>query len=416
MPSTVDQAASRRKFLQFLAASPFFAASDLAAFASEQPSRLPDPMVWAPRTLDKLISSPKEAINVFDFEPVMQKNVPPAHFGYMASGLDDEVTLRANRECFLKFQLRPRRLVDVSKVDMSTDLLGVKFNSPIIIAPTGGHRGYHPDGEEGVARAAKIGDHLQILSTQATTSIKDVIAARGKPIWYQLYATNKFEVAQHHVQSAERQGALAVAVTVDRSGGRNQETFLRLAKIDTRDCMSCHETGSLAAQQRNKPMYEGADLSGLRNIQSSAMSWDYIKRIRDATKLKMVLKGILAWEDAKIAAENGIDAIIVSNHGGRSDEAGRSTIDSLPEIIEASGSMPVLIDSGFRRGTDIVKALCMGAKGVAIGRPYLWGLGAFGQPGVERVLELLRAELLAAMQQVGAPSLKQLVPAMVRRA
>jgi len=416
MPSTVDQAASRRKFLQFLAASPFFAASDLAAFASEQPSRLPDPMVWAPRTLDKLISSPKEAINVFDFEPVMQKNVPPAHFGYMASGLDDEVTLRANREGFLKFQLRPRRLVDVSKVDMSTDLLGVKFDSPIIIAPTGGHRGYHPDGEEGVARAAKIGDHLQILSTQATTSIKDVIAARGKPIWYQLYATNKFEVAQHHVQSAERQGALAVAVTVDRSGGRNQETFLRLAKIDTRDCMSCHETGSLAAQQRNKPMYEGADLSGLRNIQSSAMSWDYLKRIRDATKLKMVLKGILAWEDAKIAAENGIDAIIVSNHGGRSDEAGRSTIDSLPEIIEASGSMPVLIDSGFRRGTDIVKALCMGAKGVAIGRPYLWGLGAFGQPGVERVLELLRAELLAAMQQVGAPSLKQLVPAMVRRA
>ncbi len=416
MPSTVDQAASRRKFLQFLAASPFFAASDLAAFASEQPSRLPDPMVWAPRTLDKLISSPKEAINVFDFEPVMQKNVPPAHFGYMASGLDDEVTLRANREGFLKFQLRPRRLVDVSKVDMSTDLLGVKFDSPIIIAPTGGHRGYHPDGEEGVAKAAKIGDHLQILSTQATTSIKDVIAARGKPIWYQLYATNKFEVAQHHVQSAERQGALAVAVTVDRSGGRNQETFLRLAKIDTRDCMSCHETGSLAAQQRNKPMYEGADLSGLRNIQSSAMSWDYLKRIRDATKLKMVLKGILAWEDAKIAAENGIDAIIVSNHGGRSDEAGRSTIDSLPEIIEASGSMPVLIDSGFRRGTDIVKALCMGAKGVAIGRPYLWGLGAFGQPGVERVLELLRAELLAAMQQVGAPSLKQLVPAMVRRA
>ncbi len=243
-----------------------------------------------------------------------------------------------------------------------------------------------------------------------------MIAARGKPIWYQLYATNKFEVAQHHVQSAERQGALAVAVTVDRSGGRNQETFLRLAKIDTRDCMSCHDTSSLATQQQNKPIYEGADLSGLRNIQSSAMSWDYIKRIRDVTKMKMVLKGILAWEDAKIAAENGIDAIIVSNHGGRSDEAGRSTIDSLPEIIEASGSMPVLIDSGFRRGTDIVKALCMGAKGVAIGRPYLWGLGAFGQPGVERVLELLRAELLAAMQQLGAPSLKQLVPAMVRRA
>ena len=171
---------ARRKFLQFLAASPLFAASDLAAFASERPGLLPDPMIWAPRTLDKLISSPKEAINVFDFEPVMAKNVPPAHFGYMTSGVDDDVTLRANREGFSKYQLRPRRLVDVSKVDMSVDLLGMKFDSPIIIAPTGGHRGYHPDGEEGVARAAKTGDHLQILSTQATTSVKDTIAARGR--------------------------------------------------------------------------------------------------------------------------------------------------------------------------------------------------------------------------------------------
>jgi 4-hydroxymandelate oxidase len=205
-------------------------------------------------------------------------------------------------------------------------------------------------------------------------------------------------------------------VTVDRSGGRNQETLFRLQRTDQRQCSDCHDNSTLASAQISKPMYDGVDLSGLRNIQSSAMSWDYIKRLREVTKMKMVLKGILAWEDAKIAADSGIDAIIVSNHGGRSDEAGRSTIDSLPEIIEASGSMPVLIDSGFRRGTDIVKALCMGAKGVAVGRPYLWGLGAFGEPGVERVLELLRIELLAAMQQVGAPSLKQLVPAMVRRA
>jgi isopentenyl diphosphate isomerase/L-lactate dehydrogenase-like FMN-dependent dehydrogenase len=154
---------------------------------------------------------------------------------------------------------------------------------------------------------------------------------------------------------------------------------------------------------------------GITSIQASAMTWDYIKRIRDATKMKMVLKGILAWEDAKLAAANGIDGIIVSNHGGRAGDNGRSTIDALPEIIEAAGPMPVLIDSGFRRGTDIVKALCMGAKGVAVGRPYLWGLGAFGQPGVERVLELLRTELRAAMQQVGAPSIKHLVPTMVKR-
>ena len=373
---TIDPRTSRRHFLQFLAASPFYASSTLAAYAAETPSRLPDPMIWAPRDLDHLIATPKEASSVFDFEPVMHKNVPPGHFGYMASGIDDEVTLRANREAFLKFQLRPRRLVDVSKVDMSADILGVKYSTPIIVAPTGGHKAYHADGEIGVAKAAKAGNHLMILSTQASTSIEDVTAARGQPIWYQLYASNKFELAKHHVQRAEKAGALAVAVTVDRNGGRNQETLFRLQRTDPRHCTDCHDNSTLASAQISKPMYDGADLSGLTNIQSSAMSWDYIKRLRDVTKMKMVLKGIQAWEDAKIAADSGIDAIIVSNHGGRADEAGRSTIDSLPEIIEASGNMPVLIDSGFRRGTDIVKALCMGAKGVAVGRPYLWGLGA----------------------------------------
>jgi 4-hydroxymandelate oxidase len=409
-----DQTTSRRRFLQFLAASPLLATSDLAAMATEAPSRLPDPMIWAPRNLDKLITSPKEAINIFDFEPVAAKNIPPAHFGYMTGGVNDDVTLRANREGFLKFQLRPRRLVDVSKVDMSADILGVKYQSPIFLSPSGGHKGYHPDGEIGVASAAKTGDHLMILSTQATTSVKDVIGARGRPIWSQLYATNKFEVAKHHVQSMEAQGSIAIAVTVDSKSRRVQEQALRMRALDKRECSSCHDDSSLAANYRDRPMYDGADLSGLTSISSSAMTWDYIKRLRDVTKLKMVLKGIMAWEDAKIAADSGIDAIIVSDHGGRADDNGRSTIEALGEIIEVAGTMPVLVDSGFRRGTDIVKALCMGAKGVGIGRPYLWGLGAFGEAGVERALELLRLELLAAMQQVGAPSLKQLVPAMVK--
>ena len=418
MTLIVDQATSRRRFLKFLAASPLFAGTGLSALAEEGmfPERQPDPFVWAPRDYAHLISSPSEALDVFDFEPVMHKNVPPAHFGYMASGVDDDVTLRANREGFLKFQLRPRRLVDVSKIDMTTEILGQKYASPIVIAPTGGHKAYNPDGEEGVARAAKAGDHLMILSTQASTSVADVIAARGRPIWSQLYATNKFEVAKHHVESMERQGSIALAVTVDRVGGRNQETALRMQRLDTRQCSACHDKSSLESSLRHNPIYEGADLSGLKNIQSTALTWDDIKRLRDLTKMKMVLKGILAWEDAKLAAETGIDAIIVSNHGGRADEAGRSTIESLPEIIQVSGTMPVLIDSGFRRGTDIVKALCMGAKGVAVGRPYLWGLGAFGQAGVERVLEILRTELMVAMQQAGAPSLKDLKPSMVVKA
>jgi 4-hydroxymandelate oxidase len=164
-------------------------------------------------------------------------------------------------------------------------------------------------------------------------------------------------------------------------------------------------------------MYEGVDVSGLTHTQSSAMTWEFLKRLRDTTKMKIVLKGILAHEDAVLAVEQGMDGIIVSNHGARSEDSGRSTIDALPEIVEAvRGRMPILVDSGFRRGTDVAKALAMGAQGVCVGRPYIWGLGAFGQPGVERVLELLRIELAAIMQQVGAPSVKDLKPAMVRRA
>jgi 4-hydroxymandelate oxidase len=420
MSSFAAQAASRRKFLQFLAGSPLLAAGGLEAFAGEGPkagTKLPDPIMWAPLKTEDLIKSPKEAINVFDFEPVMRANVPPAHFGYMASGIDDEVTLRRNREDFLKFVLRPRRLVDVSKVDMSVDILGVKYDSPIVVAPVGGQRSFHDEGELATARGAKPGNHLQILSTATSTGPEEVTAARGAPIWYQLYATNKWEVAKTFVTRAEKAGCPVVAVTVDRSGGRNQETLFRLRPSDTRDCNACHDRSSLQANLKTRAMYQGVDISGLTNTQSSAMTWEYLNRLREVTKMKIVLKGILAWEDAVMAADAGMDGIIVSNHGARSEDSGRSTIDALPEIVDAvKGRMPILVDSGFRRGSDIVKALCMGATAVCVGRPYIWGLGAFGQPGVERALELLRIETRAMMQQMGAPNVKALVPAMVKRA
>ena len=415
MPSITEQ--SRRKFLQFMAASPLFASGALAGEVPMVPVKPSDPIIWAPLQTDKLIKSPKEAINVFDFEAPCRVNVPPSHFGYMASGIDNEVTLRANREGFLKFQMRPRRLVDVSKVDMSTDILGVKYDTPIVVAPVGGHKMFHPEGEIATAKGAKAGNHLQILSTSTTTGVEDVTAARGAPIWYQLYASNSWDVAKALVTRAEKAGCPVVAVTVDRSGGRNQETLFRLRQTDTRNCDTCHDRSSLNANQARRSMYQGIDLSGLKNTQSSAMNWDFINRLRDTTKMKIVLKGILAYEDAVLATDAGVDGIIVSNHGGRSEDSGRSSIDALPEIVEAvKGRIPILVDSGFRRGTDIVKALCMGATAVCIGRPYIWGLGAFGQPGVERVLELMRVELYGAMQQVGAPTIKHLVPAMVRRA
>ena len=417
MPRPIVRAASRRRFLQYLAASPLFAAGPLSAFGAEAPSKLPDPMVWAPAG-GELISRPKDAINVFDFEPVARRNVPPAHFGYMASGLDDEVTLRANREGFLKFQLQPHRLNDVSRVDTSVELFGTRYDSPIFVCPTGGNQFFHPDGELAVARAAHAGNHLQILSTSSNYSVDDVAKARGAPVWFQLYASPRWDVAQALIRRAEGAGCPVLVVTVDRIAGRNQETLFRLMRIDTRDCSGCHDRSSFAARSVRRHNCDGIDLSGITGGgESSNLSWDTVKRMRDITRMKIVLKGIVTPADAELAVQNGIDGILVSNHGGRGEDNGRSTIDALPEIVAAvKGRIPVIVDSGFRRGTDAVKALAMGAQAVGIGRPYLWGLGAFGQEGVERVLELVRTETRAALQQCGARSVKELDPSFVRRA
>jgi isopentenyl diphosphate isomerase/L-lactate dehydrogenase-like FMN-dependent dehydrogenase len=400
--------ANRRRLLQFLAASPLLVRGALAE--NLQPS---DPMVWAPRELEKLITDPKDAIDVFDFEPVMRRNVPPAHFGYMATGTDDEITLRANREAFRKFELRPRRLVDVSKVDLSADILGTRYESPIVIAPTGSNRAFHPDAEIAVARAARAGNHLQMLSSVATTGIEDAIAARGAPVWFQLYTTQRLDIAVDLIKRAEAAGAPVIAVTLDVRSAAKWGTFARLRRTDTRDCAGCHGVNSYLSR---KPNFAGIDLTGVTGTVVTNLTWDVLRRLRDIVRGKLVLKGILAFEDAKTAADAGFDGIVVSNHGGRVEDGVSATIDVLPEIVEAvGGRMPILVDSGFRRGNEIVKALALGAKAVCIGRPYLWGLGAFGQAGVERVLALLRAETRVAMQQVGAPSLKDLTPAMIRR-
>jgi 4-hydroxymandelate oxidase len=231
-------------------------------------------MIWAPAD-GELIKSPKDAINVFDFEPVAHKNVPPAHFGYMASGIDDEVTLRANREGFLKFQLLPRRLRDVSKVDTSVQLFGAKFDSPIFVCPTSSNKAFHPGGEVAVAKAARAGNHLQILATASNYSVEDVTTARGAPVWFQLYASPRWEVAQALIKRAEAAGCPVLVVTVDRMAGRNQETFFRLMRIDTRECSACHDHSSFAAREVRKPNYGGIDLSSITGSgESSNLSRD----------------------------------------------------------------------------------------------------------------------------------------------
>jgi isopentenyl diphosphate isomerase/L-lactate dehydrogenase-like FMN-dependent dehydrogenase len=334
----------------------------------------------------------------------------------MASGIDSETTLRANREAFAKYYLRPRRLIDVSRPDTSIELFGVKWETPIILAPAGGNKAYHETGETGVALAAKARRHLNILSTVSSMPVEEVIKAREGPVWFQLYATPSFEVAKSLVKRAEAAGCPVLAITADRLGGRNQETFFRLRRTDTRECSACHVPG-VQGRLSTRPNFDGIDISALKAQESSNLTWDTVRRLKDATRMKVIIKGILTAEDAKLCADNGMDGLIVSNHGGRSEDNGRGALDCLPEVVDAvGGKIPVLVDGGFRRGTDIVKALALGAQAICIGRPYLWGLGAFGQAGVERVLELLRTELQAAMQQCGAPSVKDITPALVRKA
>ena len=401
----------RRRFLRFLAASPLLPAglsptSLRRLFLSRDPLRALDSVFQEPA----LITAPDQALNVMDFEPVARKNIPPAHWGYLATGVDGDGTVLVNREGFTRFALRPRRLRDVTTIDTATRVLGAPWETPVFLSPTSSGKAFHPQGEIAVARAARVKGYHQVLSTVASCSVEEVTEARGAPIWFQLYPTNDWDVARAMVQRAERAGCPVLVVTVDLKEGSNRETEVRGARIDTRPCAACHGDGDRYANRfRRKPMFAGLDLSRVTTLNPGALTWDSIKRIRDMSRMKLILKGIVTREDAALAVRHGIDAVIVSNHGGRAEDSNRSTIESLPEVIEgATGRIPVLIDGGFRRGTDVFKALALGASGVGIGRPYLWGLGAFGQPGVEMVLELLHRELKTIMRQAGTRSIAEI--------
>ncbi|MCZ6584483.1 MAG: alpha-hydroxy acid oxidase [Gammaproteobacteria bacterium] len=384
--------ASRRAFLGYLAASPVFtpmsrAYAQLAGIGE-----------------DRVIDNAADAINVFDFEPVARRNLTSAHYTYMAMGVDDGATLLANRQGFEHLQIRPRRLVDVRNIDTRIELFGISHASPVIIAPCGTHKMYHPDGELAVARASATRDCLQILSTVTTTSVEDVNRARGAPVWYQLYPTEDWRITEALVKRAEDAGCPAVAVTVDLPNS-NREAIDRFRRAINPECLACHEPG-LEGSVRRKPMFDGLDLSAISNTRAPQMDWDFVERLKNLTSMKVLLKGIVTHEDASLALQHGVDGLIVSNHGGRAIDSRRATIESLPEVVDAiGGRIPVLVDGGFRRGTDIFKALAIGADAICIGRPYLWGLSAFGQDGVESVLDLLNRELEIMMQQAGTPNL-----------
>ena len=389
---------NRRRFLQFLAGSPLLAALPALGW-QEQAAGL---------------ASPKDALNIMDFEEAAHKILPPAHWGYLATGVDDDLTLKANHEAYKHIEIRPRRLVDTRKIDTRVNLLGTTWESPIFLCPLGSQRAFHPEGELGSARAAKAKNTLQILSTAASTGVEDVIAARGAPVWYQLYAGSRWEITERLVKRAEAAGCPAVAWTIDLPAGRNTETQPRLTKLDTRQCSTCHGDGA-PGDLRRKAMYKGIDVTPPAAPEPT-FAWANVDRLKKMTSMKVLLKGIQTREDAKLSLEHGVDGIVVSNHGGRAEETGRATIEILPEVVEeVGGRIPVMIDGGIRRGTDVFKALALGATAVGIGRPYIWGLAAFGQAGVERVLDILRGEFNLCMRQCGVRSIAEITPAYVVR-
>ena len=380
----------RREFLKFLAASPLL--TEFSVFAQE-----------VEETIGERLTDPSEVINVFEMEAIAREKIPPAHFGYLATGVDGDITLRANRAGFTRFQIKPRRLVDVSQTDTSVNILGTEAGSPIFLCPVGSHGAYHSEAELGTARAAGAKGHHMILSTQASTPIEQVVEARGAPIWFQLYPTDRWEYTVAMLQRAEAAGCTAVCLTIDLPGGRNTETQQIFTRQDTRTCAACH-TG------RAKPIFDGLNMQGV-GLNNPAMTWDVIARMKEVTDMKIFIKGIEVAADSALAVQYGADGIVVSNHGGRATETDKGTIECLPEIVSAvNGRIPIIIDSGFRRGTDVFKALAMGASAVGIGRPYCWGLGAFGQAGVERVLDLLNRELLITMVGSGTPTIDSIGP------
>jgi len=389
---------ARREFVKFLLASPYVAAlGGIGSFLEQGLDGQPP----------EAIVSPADALSVFDFEEAARRKVLPGHWAYMASGVDEDGTLRANREAFKHVQLRPRRLHDATRVDMRVSLFGTTYASPIYLCPTGGEKSFHADGELAVARAAKARNTLQVLSTAASTGIEDVNNALGRPVWYQVYAPNSWEANEALMKRVEASGTKVIALTVDNITGRNSETYLRTRPKDLAQCASCHPSGPGSGP---RPMTANLPAGGAR----IAIDWTFVERLRKLWKGTFIIKGIDTREDVRLCVEHGVDAVMVSNHGGRATETLRATLEALPEVVtEVGGRIPVLVDGGFRRGTDVFKALALGAKAVGIGRPFLWGLGAFGQAGVDRVLEILQGELKLVMGNCGTETVAAITRAHV---
>ncbi len=352
------------------------------------------------------IPAMEELADVFDFEAVAYEKLPRQAYDYTGHGTESEFSLRRNREAFDWVKLVPRAVADVSAIDPSTEVLGVKMPYPIMIAPTAAHAQLHPDGEAAMYQAATAASNtLFLMSHNASLPFDKIAAASTGPLWFQLYARERLEDNLPFLDTVQTAGYRAVAITIDQN-----------ASVYERQQHNRHFSAPGGPGGRGRRRGRPEPANPYRVIPGRLWyNWAFVEKLRPHLKVPLLAKGVMTAADAKVAVETGFEGIIVSNHGGRAMDQGTSTLEVLPEIVDAVGArVPVLIDSGFRRGTDILKALALGAKAVGIGRAVRWGLGSYGAPGAQRVLEILQGELVLAMAHTGRPTLKSIDRTLVR--
>jgi 4-hydroxymandelate oxidase len=355
---------------------------------------------------------PHPPANVADFAARARAVLPPATFDYIATGSTDEVTLRDNVAAFQRLRLWPPLLAGVDQVSLSTTLLGTPVQLPIVLAPVAGQSLFHPDGVLASARAAAAAGTILGVSSSAGHSVEEVADATEGPKWFQLYVPRDREIARRIVERVERAGYRALILTVDLGERKDADKRNRFALPRERLLKQLTDMGF--------PVHPGMTLAELNAINDRAwdpsLTWEVFDWLRSITRLPLLVKGVLRPEDAARAVRLGLDGIVVSNHGGRRLDGVPASIDQLEEVVrEVRGRATVLLDSGVRRGTDVLKALALGAQGVLIGRPYAWALAAEGEAGVTQLLTLLREELEVALQACGCPSVRQVPRELVRR-
>ncbi|MBI82485.1 MAG: alpha-hydroxy-acid oxidizing enzyme [Planctomycetaceae bacterium] len=338
-------------------------------------------------------------MNVEDVTALAKEALPRATFDYISTGSADEITLRENIAAFRRIRVLPPLLKGVSKVDLSTTVLKQRISLPIMLAPVAAQRMYHPQGALAVARAAVAAGTVFGVSSSATNSVEEIAAASRGPKWFQLYVPKDRAVTRQLVQRVERTGFKAIIVTVDLGEWKDADRRNRFAL--PKEMLVKHLRDVGFDQVSNKMSYQEVFAFNERAWDIS-LSWEFFEWLRSITKLPLLIKGVLRQQDAEKAVSLGLDGIVVSNHGGRRLDGMPASIDRLSDIVEVVGDRAeVYMDGGVRRGTDVLKALALGARAVLIGRPYAWGLAANGEAGVREGIELLREETLNAMLTSG---------------